>query len=191
MLQRRKSRPQILLLVLLLQLLLLLLLPQFALKVKVSSAFTFGTSLAHYHSDRKTKIRRIRPSGEEGPFITLHHFLYSHPPTSRTGNLISDRTTTTTTTTRRSINRRLWIQAQVVRTAGLLSLTTTASLAKKALATDSSSSSSSSTNWTTVRAELGLVTNTLQTLLTNWQRAVIDCTYADVPRELLEQKNKA
>ena len=42
-----------------------------------------------------------------------------------------------------------------------------------------------------MRAELGLVTNTLQTLLTNWQRAVIDCTYADVPRELLEQKNKA
>jgi hypothetical protein len=33
-------------------------------------------------------------------------------------------------------------------------------------------------------------TKMLQTLLDNWERAVIDCTYADVPRELLEQKNK-
>lgn len=31
---------------------------------------------------------------------------------------------------------------------------------------------------------------TLGTLLDNWKRATIDCTYADVPRELLEQKNK-
>lgn len=30
----------------------------------------------------------------------------------------------------------------------------------------------------------------LQSLLDNWQKAVIDCTYADVPRELLETKNK-
>jgi hypothetical protein len=33
-------------------------------------------------------------------------------------------------------------------------------------------------------------TETLQTLLDNWNKAVIDCTYADVPRELLETKNK-
>jgi hypothetical protein len=32
--------------------------------------------------------------------------------------------------------------------------------------------------------------DTLDTLLTNYQRATIDCTYADVPRELLETKNK-
>lgn len=31
---------------------------------------------------------------------------------------------------------------------------------------------------------------TLQSLLDNWEKAVIDCTFADVPRELLEQKNK-
>eukprot|EP00978_Attheya_sp_CCMP212_P018805 scaffold51957_cov55-Attheya_sp.AAC.3 len=31
---------------------------------------------------------------------------------------------------------------------------------------------------------------TLGKLLENWERATIDCTYADVPRELLEQKNK-
>lgn len=31
---------------------------------------------------------------------------------------------------------------------------------------------------------------TLQILLSNWEKAVIDCTFADVPRELLEQRNK-
>lgn len=31
---------------------------------------------------------------------------------------------------------------------------------------------------------------TLGLLLDNWKRATIDCTFADVPRELLEQKNK-
>jgi hypothetical protein len=31
----------------------------------------------------------------------------------------------------------------------------------------------------------------LRTLLDNWPRAIVDCTYADVPRELLESKNKA
>ena len=34
-------------------------------------------------------------------------------------------------------------------------------------------------------------TTTLQTLLDNWKKAVVDCTYADVPRELLSQENKA
>jgi hypothetical protein len=31
---------------------------------------------------------------------------------------------------------------------------------------------------------------TLTALLENWQRATVDCTFADVPRDLLEQKNK-
>ena len=30
----------------------------------------------------------------------------------------------------------------------------------------------------------------LSSLLNNWERATLDCTYADVPRELLEAKNK-
>ena len=30
----------------------------------------------------------------------------------------------------------------------------------------------------------------LNILLENWQRATVDCTFADVPRDLLEQKNK-
>ncbi|KAL3806427.1 hypothetical protein ACHAXA_009625 [Cyclostephanos tholiformis] len=33
-------------------------------------------------------------------------------------------------------------------------------------------------------------TEALSSLLENWQKATIDCTFADVPRELLETKNK-
>ncbi|KAL7535872.1 hypothetical protein ACHAWF_005301 [Thalassiosira exigua] len=33
-------------------------------------------------------------------------------------------------------------------------------------------------------------TEALTSLLENWQKATVDCTYADVPRELLETKNK-
>ena len=33
-------------------------------------------------------------------------------------------------------------------------------------------------------------TEVLSSLLENWDKATIDCTYADVPRELLETKNK-
>lgn len=32
--------------------------------------------------------------------------------------------------------------------------------------------------------------DTLQVLLDNWEKATVDCTFADVPRELLETKNK-
>lgn len=32
--------------------------------------------------------------------------------------------------------------------------------------------------------------DTLTALVDNWERATVDCNYADVPRELLEQKNK-
>ena len=33
-------------------------------------------------------------------------------------------------------------------------------------------------------------TGALSSLLENWEKATVDCTYADVPRELLEAKNK-
>jgi len=39
-------------------------------------------------------------------------------------------------------------------------------------------------------ASIKEATEALQSLLDNWAKAVIDCTYADVPRELLETKNK-
>jgi hypothetical protein len=38
--------------------------------------------------------------------------------------------------------------------------------------------------------ELVEAQTTLGLLLDNWKRATVDCTFADVPRELLEQKNK-
>jgi hypothetical protein len=41
-----------------------------------------------------------------------------------------------------------------------------------------------------VRSDLLSIQETLQRLLDNWQRAVADCVYADVPRELLDAKNK-
>lgn len=42
----------------------------------------------------------------------------------------------------------------------------------------------------TIRAKLEQAADTLQKLVDNWSKAVIDCTYADVPRDLLETKNK-
>lgn len=32
--------------------------------------------------------------------------------------------------------------------------------------------------------------STLELLLNNWEKATVDCTFADVPRDLLESKNK-
>lgn len=43
---------------------------------------------------------------------------------------------------------------------------------------------------TSPRESIQQAQNTLTTLLDNWQRATVDCTFADVPRELLERKNK-
>lgn len=40
------------------------------------------------------------------------------------------------------------------------------------------------------RSSIQQAQSTLTTLLENWQRATVDCTFADVPRDLLEQKNK-
>lgn len=42
-------------------------------------------------------------------------------------------------------------------------------------------------------SEISMVTDAidaLSSLIENWERATVDCTYADVPRELLETKNK-
>jgi hypothetical protein len=47
-----------------------------------------------------------------------------------------------------------------------------------------------SSDTTGVVASIQDATQTLQTLLDNWENAVIDCTFADVPRELLADKNK-
>lgn len=49
---------------------------------------------------------------------------------------------------------------------------------------------STTETWTEIKAPIVAATDTLEKLVQNWERAVIDCMYADVPRELLEQKNK-
>ena len=46
---------------------------------------------------------------------------------------------------------------------------------------------------TIIDADVSLLreaTEVLDSLLDNWEKATVDCTYADVPRELLEAKNK-
>ena len=55
---------------------------------------------------------------------------------------------------------------------------------------DASASASTTPATSDPVATLALARETLQKLLDNWEKAVIDCTFADVPRELLEQKNK-
>lgn len=50
--------------------------------------------------------------------------------------------------------------------------------------------SSSSSSLATVIGSLQEAQHTLRTLVENYQRATVDCTFADVPRELLETKNK-
>jgi hypothetical protein len=46
-----------------------------------------------------------------------------------------------------------------------------------------------SPSWSDLRTSLLECIVTLQNLLDNWKNAVVDCRFADVPRELLETKN--
>ena len=57
-------------------------------------------------------------------------------------------------------------------------------------AIQSSSPSLAAAATTSPRESIQQAQTTLTTLLENWQRATVDCTFADVPRELLERKNK-
>jgi hypothetical protein len=78
-----------------------------------------------------------------------------------------------------TMDRSTWIRQ--VALIGL-SITPASILPTRALAVSSDT--------TTVVASIQDATQTLQTLLDNWEKAVIDCTFADIPRELLESKNK-
>jgi len=83
-------------------------------------------------------------------------------------------------------NRRSWIQRQFL----VAFWSQAASAASSGAYYDGDQQDDASSTWTAVRADITLVTTTLQKLVTNWERAVVDCTYADVPRELLQLKNK-
>lgn len=69
------------------------------------------------------------------------------------------------------LNRRSWIHHIVL-------VATTATLPTPTFAVEDP------------RSSIQQAQSTLATLLENWQRATVDCTFADVPRDLLEQKNK-
>lgn len=80
-------------------------------------------------------------------------------------------------------SRRDWLKSSFLVTTTLVASQTTAAfpaLAKAPAAAEG----------TNPLPELLEAQTTLGALLENWKRATIDCTYADVPRELLEQKNK-
>jgi hypothetical protein len=53
------------------------------------------------------------------------------------------------------------------------------------------SSSESRRTWPEIQTSISQANDTLASLVQNWPRAVIDCTYADVPRDLWQQSNKA
>ena len=83
--------------------------------------------------------------------------------------------------------RRKWI-GDVTRAAGcapILSAVLTATLTTPPTVANAASSSLTSPIEGLTEAR-----DALNSLLENWKRATIDCTYADVPRELLEAKNK-
>ena len=86
-----------------------------------------------------------------------------------------------------SCSRRRWLQQQgaaiAITTAGIMTTTNVVNAADGMAGT--------STTVSKLSDDIQEATDTLQTLLDNWKKAVIDCTYADVPRELLSQENKA
>ncbi|KAL7579319.1 hypothetical protein ACA910_013997 [Epithemia clementina (nom. ined.)] len=72
----------------------------------------------------------------------------------------------------------------------VLALSTPTTPSSTITLSQSSDTQSSSSLLTSIRSDIQQAKQTLELLLQNWERAVIDCTYADVPRDLLEQKNK-
>lgn len=90
-----------------------------------------------------------------------------------------------TTNTSPRMDRRVWFQYQASILNSAFVISSWSSLPSivhaKAAATAKSE---------TLLASIKDAQETLDKLLSNWKRATIDCTYADVPRELLEDKNK-
>jgi hypothetical protein len=93
-------------------------------------------------------------------------------------------------------SRREWatsvaITTTLLFTTALLVVSSKPSLAAAttAIITQDSNSNNSSSRESII-ADIRLAKKVLQALLDNWQDSVVDCNYADVPRELLETKNK-
>ena len=90
----------------------------------------------------------------------------------------------TTTTTRRE-----WFQSITsgIKTAVICEIAT---LTSSPVIVNAADKTSSSTSTSSPLSKVVEAQDTLDKLLVNWKRATVDCTYADVPRELLEAKNK-
>jgi hypothetical protein len=91
------------------------------------------------------------------------------------------------TTTTFAKSRRFWMHLLANSFAASLG---TSLLTPASAVADTTTNDGTSTR-TEIRAPIQASLETLQKLTQNWERAVIDCTYADVPRELLETQNKA
>jgi hypothetical protein len=95
------------------------------------------------------------------------------------------RTPAATSRERLLLSRREWAASAVTT---LLSTSLILVSPKPSLATDAGVEATNSRE--SVIAAIRLARKALEALLDNWQESVVDCNYADVPRELLEAKNK-
>lgn len=90
-----------------------------------------------------------------------------------------------------SSSRRAWIQqifATSCTTAATVGMTLLFPLPASCAGTDNKNSDNRSTN--DIISALQGAQSTLDVLLSNWQRATVECNYADVPRDLLSAENK-
>jgi hypothetical protein len=90
-------------------------------------------------------------------------------------------------TSSNTMRRKMLLESIVVTMIpAVLSCGPTSAVAAGASSSSTPSSSSSSSPRDTIVAAIRV----LQYLLDHWQETVVDCEYADVPRELLERRNK-
>jgi len=90
-------------------------------------------------------------------------------------------------------DRREWLvemSSKMMMTMSPILVPFTAGRPGHAQSTTMMASSTGAVSLTNPLPDIILAQETLGKLLDNWKRATIDCTFADVPRELLEQKNK-
>lgn len=100
-----------------------------------------------------------------------------------------DRTASAFTKVRSARRRRVCFQTLAL-TCGCFAVAAPHLSAAKAAAATSTSASTEPSDPAAILASIREAEATLQKLLDNWSDAVVDCTFADVPRELLESRNK-
>jgi hypothetical protein len=104
------------------------------------------------------------------------------PKTPKKTTIMIMDTVVTPNTIIATTTRRAWFRQTAV--SGMAVMTTTTMLPRQP------SFAATTTTTKNPLQRLLEAQDTLDTLLSNWKRATVDCTFADVPRELLETKNK-